>query len=265
VRQLSTCGKTDPSVRVGRAHRLGATLVRLDPLHEQAARCEPLGRRRGEVAREQAGDAGAIRGRGLREDHVVAVLRREQHLARVSDHDAHARVREYVLVHRRALARDLEHSALQLDDVDAVDPRHDAEPARGAAGAEPDHERRLRLLVQHCREQPADHLGRRIERGVPVEARIARAHVGSRKPAYEARMTVKAVYENGVLKPRSPLPLKEHEEVEIDVRRARVVEPDDDPTGWKAAEAFIGMWKDAPRRSSTSVSEDHDAVLYRRK
>ena len=30
---------------------------------------------------------------------------------------------------------------------------------------------------------------------------------------------MKAVYENGVLRPRKPLPLKEHEEVEIEVRR----------------------------------------------
>lgn len=79
-------------------------------------------------------------------------------------------------------------------------------------------------------------------------------------------MTVKAVYEDGVLKPKAPLPFKEHEEVEIDVRRLPGREgDDDDPTGWKAAEAFIGMWKDAPKRSSASVSEDHDAVLYKRK
>jgi predicted DNA-binding antitoxin AbrB/MazE fold protein len=32
-------------------------------------------------------------------------------------------------------------------------------------------------------------------------------------------MTVKAVYEDRVLKPKAPLPLKEHEEVEIEVRR----------------------------------------------
>ena len=39
----------------------------------------------------------------------------------------------------------------------------------------------------------------------------------------------------------------------------------DDPTGWKAAHEFIGMWKDAPARSSASLSEDHDRVIYRRK
>lgn len=35
----------------------------------------------------------------------------------------------------------------------------------------------------------------------------------------EELMNVRAVYENGILKPREPLPLREHEEVEIDVRR----------------------------------------------
>ena len=40
---------------------------------------------------------------------------------------------------------------------------------------------------------------------------------------------------------------------------------DDDPTGWKTARQFIGMWKDAPARSSASLSEDHDRVVYRPK
>jgi AF2212-like len=77
---------------------------------------------------------------------------------------------------------------------------------------------------------------------------------------------VKAVYEDGVLKPRGSLPLREHEEVEVEVRRAPLVLADaDDPNGWRAAEAFIGMRKAAPRRSTMSLSEDHDAVTYRRK
>ncbi len=33
-------------------------------------------------------------------------------------------------------------------------------------------------------------------------------------------MTVRAIYEDGVLKPKEPLPLQEHEEVEIEVRPA---------------------------------------------
>lgn len=39
----------------------------------------------------------------------------------------------------------------------------------------------------------------------------------------------------------------------------------DDPTGWKTAREFIGMWKGAPARSSTSLSEDHDRILYERR
>jgi hypothetical protein len=39
---------------------------------------------------------------------------------------------------------------------------------------------------------------------------------------------------------------------------------DDDPTGWKTVRRFIGMWKDAPARSSISLSEDHHRLLYKR-
>jgi hypothetical protein len=79
-------------------------------------------------------------------------------------------------------------------------------------------------------------------------------------------MIVKAVFKDGVLKPKTPLTLREHEEVEIEVKRIGETSPAaaDDPTGWEAAQRFIGQWKDAPRCSDLSVSEDHDQVLYRR-
>jgi hypothetical protein len=82
-----------------------------------------------------------------------------------------------------------------------------------------------------------------------------------------ADMMIKAVFENGVLRPKTPLPLREHEEVEIEVTRLGETSPvaGDDPTGWEAAQRFIGLWKAAPRRRNRSVSEDHDEVLYRRK
>jgi predicted DNA-binding antitoxin AbrB/MazE fold protein len=80
---------------------------------------------------------------------------------------------------------------------------------------------------------------------------------------------VDAVYEDGVLKPERPLALKEkarvHVTIETKAEEALPAKDDDDPTGWKAAREFIGMWKDAPARSSTSLSEDHDRALYRRK
>lgn len=79
-------------------------------------------------------------------------------------------------------------------------------------------------------------------------------------------ITVAAVYEDGVLKPEAPLDLKDKSKVTLTIETS--IEPkadDDDPTGWKAARQFIGMWKDAPVRSSVSLSEDHDRVAYGRK
>ena len=84
-------------------------------------------------------------------------------------------------------------------------------------------------------------------------------------------MTIRlaAVYEgDGVLKLERPIDLKEkskvHVIIEAEPELASTFE-DDDPTGWKAARQFIGMWKDAPARSSTSLSENHDRVIYRRR
>jgi predicted DNA-binding antitoxin AbrB/MazE fold protein len=81
-------------------------------------------------------------------------------------------------------------------------------------------------------------------------------------------ITVAAVYEgDGVLKLERPVDLKEkarvHVIIEADAEEA-MTGADDDPTGWKAARQFIGMWRDAPARSSTSLSEDHDRVVYKR-
>jgi predicted DNA-binding antitoxin AbrB/MazE fold protein len=82
-------------------------------------------------------------------------------------------------------------------------------------------------------------------------------------------ITVSAVYEgDGVLKLEKPLDLKEKSKVHVIIETDSDTESaaeDDDPTGWKAARQFIGMWKDAPARSSATLSEDHDRVIYRHK
>ena len=71
-------------------------------------------------------------------------------------------------------------------------------------------------------------------------------------------MTVKAIYENGVFKPREPVHLAERTEVEVLI--PDTTSPDlDDPTGWKAAEALIGFIDDAP----ADMAEHHDQYLYR--
>lgn len=68
-------------------------------------------------------------------------------------------------------------------------------------------------------------------------------------------MTVKAIYEGGVLKPKEPLPLKEHEEVEIEVRPAAgpAKEPQD-------PRSFVGFLR-AESRGCRSRHQDQYAHL----
>jgi len=69
---------------------------------------------------------------------------------------------------------------------------------------------------------------------------------------------VKAVYQNGVFKPKEPLDLKDQTEVEVLIPSSSL--PDDDPTGWKAADRLIGFIRDAP----PDMAERHDRYLYDR-
>jgi predicted DNA-binding antitoxin AbrB/MazE fold protein len=66
-------------------------------------------------------------------------------------------------------------------------------------------------------------------------------------------MNVKAVYENGVLKPKEPLPLEEHEEVELDVRRDVAERRAPDPRG------FVGFIKSGIK--GMPVAAHHDRFL----
>lgn len=67
-------------------------------------------------------------------------------------------------------------------------------------------------------------------------------------------MTVKAVYEDGVLKPKGPLPFKEHEEVEIDVRRTS-----DPAAAVGDPESFVGFLKGGIK--GMPVAAHHDEFL----
>jgi len=82
-------------------------------------------------------------------------------------------------------------------------------------------------------------------------------------------ITVAAVYEGGgVLKLDRPVDLKDQTRVSVTIEASpdpKVGSEDDDPTGWKAAEEFIGMWRDAAPRTSRTVSVEHDRVLYGRR
>jgi len=72
--------------------------------------------------------------------------------------------------------------------------------------------------------------------------------------------TVKAIYENGVFKPKEPVQLQERTEVEVLVPIQAAVGDDDDPTGWAAAQGLIGFIDDAP----ADMAEHHDHYLYGR-
>jgi predicted DNA-binding antitoxin AbrB/MazE fold protein len=67
-------------------------------------------------------------------------------------------------------------------------------------------------------------------------------------------MTVKAIYEDGVLKPKGPLLLKEHEEVEIEVRPTSAAsEEEQDPR------SFVGFLKGGIK--GMPVAAHHDKFL----
>jgi predicted DNA-binding antitoxin AbrB/MazE fold protein len=68
---------------------------------------------------------------------------------------------------------------------------------------------------------------------------------------------VKAIYEDGVFKPKEPVQLEEKTEVEVLIPTE--AKPDaDDPTGWKAIDELEGIVKGAP----PDAAENHDGSLY---
>lgn len=66
-------------------------------------------------------------------------------------------------------------------------------------------------------------------------------------------MTVRAIYEHGLLRPTTPLPLKEHAEVEIDIREEIRSAVADDPR------TFVGFIKSAAH--GAPIAQDHDEHL----
>jgi predicted DNA-binding antitoxin AbrB/MazE fold protein len=73
--------------------------------------------------------------------------------------------------------------------------------------------------------------------------------------------SIDAIYENGVFKPEQPVALKEKTRVHLVIEDAAQPAEDDDPTGWKAAESFVGFIKDAPE--GEPIARDHDKYLYK--
>lgn len=73
---------------------------------------------------------------------------------------------------------------------------------------------------------------------------------------------VKAIYQNGVFKPKEPVRLQDDTEVEVLLPADAQVE-DDDPTGWKTARELIGCIVEKPK--APLISENHDRQIYGRK
>jgi predicted DNA-binding antitoxin AbrB/MazE fold protein len=69
--------------------------------------------------------------------------------------------------------------------------------------------------------------------------------------------TIKAIYEDGVFKPKEPVDLEEKAEVEVILPTTPRLD-DDDPTGWKAIDRLIG----SVRSGLSDISEEHDEYLY---
>jgi hypothetical protein len=72
----------------------------------------------------------------------------------------------------------------------------------------------------------------------------------------QVTIAAKAVYENGVFRPKDPVELEERTEVEVLIP---VEDPAaaDDPTGWRAIDALVG----SVRIGLKHVSEKHDEYL----
>jgi hypothetical protein len=74
---------------------------------------------------------------------------------------------------------------------------------------------------------------------------------------------VDAVYENGVLRLKSPVDLPEKAEVRVTIDPVSGPAPeDDDPTGWTTARELIGCITE--ELVAPDVSVNHDRYIYRR-
>jgi predicted DNA-binding antitoxin AbrB/MazE fold protein len=75
---------------------------------------------------------------------------------------------------------------------------------------------------------------------------------------------IKAVYESGVLRPAEPVHLEERKRYVLRIEPEIPHDPveDGDPTGWKTAERFIGLWEEAP---ADDLAQNHDGYLYDRR
>jgi predicted DNA-binding antitoxin AbrB/MazE fold protein len=68
-------------------------------------------------------------------------------------------------------------------------------------------------------------------------------------------MTVKAIYEDGVFKPKEKVTLPDKTEVELEIKPARGARRMD-------PREFVGFIKDGPE--GVPIAQDHDKYIYKR-
>jgi hypothetical protein len=70
------------------------------------------------------------------------------------------------------------------------------------------------------------------------------------------------VEDEGVIKPTRPLGLRKKTRVHLTIEvQEEPATTDEDPTGWKTARRFIGLWKGASK--GEPVAREHDKHLYK--
>jgi predicted DNA-binding antitoxin AbrB/MazE fold protein len=73
--------------------------------------------------------------------------------------------------------------------------------------------------------------------------------------------TIEATYENGVFKPKEPIELEDKAEVCLTFEsKPRIYDDNEDPTGKKTVNSYIGFIKNAPE--GVPIARDHDRYLY---
>lgn len=70
-------------------------------------------------------------------------------------------------------------------------------------------------------------------------------------------MVVKALYEDGVFRPKQRVRLREKAEVDVLVPSEAQVH--EDPTGWQTAENFIGIITNTPK--GIPIAREHDKYI----
>lgn len=72
-------------------------------------------------------------------------------------------------------------------------------------------------------------------------------------------MTVKAIYEDGVFKPKQKVELEDKTEVELDFRLAEAAELEEEDEDIDDPRSFIGLIQNVPK--GVPIAQDHDKYL----